>query len=378
MSGPQRNNQQQQQQTGPLPDPNQNQGQNANTNGNGAQSAADLAAETLKREKSEAQAKIASIGDLGSLKGAVGTFGNSFAKEQAEGAAMVTRLETAVADTRSALASQPAKIKNYIDDRLPLLYAGAKTRLKQLVDGAGPGEKEKLEVPWALKQCTLTNAAVILAPEEETSDEVLDKTGGIYKVFDAYAVYDSMADDLKQLWESSHADKDAAKTAWLGQVRKNAPVPILPTNMPNSPAAQATAAQFQNATAATAYPGSVRGFVAAGEDKSKVEGQNFTQILKTLALDEAYYPSNVLMLGHMTADAAKAEQARKKAAGDGPALGKPTMFYLLFFKENRYNVQNRDTGTAGLEGDKGVGERELQSTGIAAGLLFQNNFSIVR
>jgi hypothetical protein len=250
--------------------------------------------------------------------------------------------------TRYYGADAPARIKKYITDRKAMIdgnLAGWATGARAALD--------KIQGKNALDPADQWDATgpMILFPamgiEEETTLEVLETVcKGVIKVFDSAVVWKAMQPEFQAGW-TTHGGGQAG---WLEACKAAGKLVF-------APAGKETLPPFAGKGPADAFTGTVRGFVGMGTDASVPT--SYAHAISHFALNEDWYKSKVMFLGHCTID------YLKSLTGAIP-IGKPSIFKLLQFDENTYEPNDRTFGHLADPRDptKPGPARELQTDGL--------------
>jgi hypothetical protein len=296
----------------------------------------------------------------------------TFAINQNLAGSMVGKLLTAFQESRAAWAradeatvalggSPTAALNeaNFITNRLAMVAAVAPGAIDRAID-RGSVEKP-VNVEDAFWNIVSSNWD-ICAPEEEATPELLTRIGGVYKAFDAGDIWGKMAPGLQVVWEEA-----GGQARWMDLVKDQQPIPVAPPGFEADPRVTDYVAG-----SVPAYPGTVSGFISTAEalKSPDIIAGDKAKVLDLLALQANRYPSPKMLLGSMGAAGAGAMRGATASAPKPARLGKPSMFYLLAFKENVYVADNREHGvTAG-------NEPELQTTNMPAQAFLMGNLMV--
>ena len=257
------------------------------------------------------------------------------AKSKASVNLRVTKLKDAVARTRAKLTEiykdkAPKLVEEWIDSRLPKAHAkpGA-----EFVGKAATAKEALLKSPTVDARLQVDAAAPIVnygicAPEEAATDQMMDESGGIMKVYDVGSLWWSMEAQYQDAWKAkfgSDADKrftDACKA------QKKLVV---------APPGDEAKPPFRGAAVPSVFTRPLNGFVGQGKDAAAVG--SFPDAIQRFALNPGYYPSQAMFV--LSAPAADVKSKQKKGE---IKIGKPSIFNLLNFDENVYKEDDRQYG----------------------------------
>ena len=226
----------------------------------------------------------------------------------------------------------PQKISDWIDSRLvkanakpgPDFHGKVSTAKESLVNS--PTLDPKLQIDAAKSVVNYD----VCAPEEAASDEMMDESGGIMKVYDISSFWWSMDKTFQDAWKAKFP-ADADKQFIEACKAQKKPV-LAPPGMENKP-------PFKGASMSTVFKSQLNGFVGQGKDAAGVG--TFADAIARFALNPGYYPSKAMFV--VAASAAEMKQKKNDPAG-GMKIGKPSMFNLLNFDENVYKEDDRQYG----------------------------------
>ena len=254
----------------------------------------------------------------------------------------VGKLTAAIGRARAAIPAKygpvigAQKVKEWIDDRLPLYLANANTKFqseataKALKLTTEPTVKEEHQVDAAW--CMVNYNPAASGPEEPATPAMIDASGGIMKVYDVGAAFTSgMIRAVQDLWVGVYGSKDAARDAFVTAAKAAGALVALPASLASDPT-------LAHHTPPTVFVNPINGFVGQGKDATGVT--SFSVAIQRFALNPGYYPSGAMFACTAPATEVKAEMA----APGGAKIGKPSLFNLLHFDENVYDENDRSYG----------------------------------
>jgi hypothetical protein len=183
--------------------------------------------------------------------------------------------------------------------------------------------------------------------EEETTMKTLEEvTNGVIKVFDSSNVWNGMEPAFQAGWAGAGGGQDT----WLAACKAAGKLVFAPAGKENTP-------PFAGKGPSDAFKQPVRGFIGMGTDAAVPT--SYAAAITHFALNEGWYPSKVMFLGHCTVG------FLKTLVGNIP-IGKPSIFKLLQFDENTYEPTDRTFGRLADPADptKPGLARELQTDGL--------------
>jgi hypothetical protein len=247
----------------------------------------------------------------------------------------VSKLKDAIARTKPKLVEiykdkAPKMIDDWIDSRLPA--ANAKPGPEFMAKAAqakdalvkSPTIDPKLQAD-AAKPLTNYN---ICAPEEAASDQMIEDSGGIMKVFDVGSMWWSMEPRYQDAWKAKFGGDAEKQFTAACKAQKS---------LVTAPPGEETKPPFKGATVPSVFTKPLNGFVGQGKDATAVG--NFADAIQRFALNPGYYPSGAMFV--ISAGAADVKQKKNK---NEIKIGKPSIFNLLNFDENVYKEDDRQYG----------------------------------
>lgn len=304
---------------------------------------------------------VASLEDYRSLVGSMRVLASEDSKKSVD--LRVKKLKEALPKAKQALEQAygkdkaAVKIKEFYDDRLTAIEAGISGRYKPKANEAAT----KIEQSGTVKSADQFDATVGLidyaqmGPEELVTEQVLDETRGVMKVYDLGDLFErSMSPPTKDLWRNSGGGKEG----FIAACKAQGTLAVAP------PGGNPLTA---NLTVKDAFPSAISGFVGLGKDAG--EAHTFAEAIQRFALAPKWYPSGAMLASHATAGDLKPLIAAGKTK-----IGKPSIFYLLRFDENTYEPKDRIFGHLADPNDptKPGSALELQCSDLPQAVLIAN------
>jgi|GEM_PF-1681791 len=208
-----------------------------------------------------------------------------------------------------------ALLESKLADSYPTKAAAA---LGKIQSSGEVKEKDQYDFTEAMK------VWAAIKPEELIVGEDALKSYDVYKAYDLAVIWEKGNDLFRAAWGAV-----GGQEAWMEACTSAKGVVVSPPAVEGAPPGPGL-------TVEQAFTGQHFGFVGV-MPKGQSVPSTFAEAISALALDKKYYGSKKMIVGRASPAAVNAVIAGKK-------IGKPSIFNLLTFNEQTYDITNRTFG----------------------------------